>query len=586
MAILHTGLAKVLAGGDQEITPSSNDWDYSFSQDEWKCSGRATGSDDDMDGAVDNDAAGDSGVISLHTFDGDFDIEFTIESFGSSTLTFGVYAIDEDSTRTTGQMLGLNSMTDSFWYNDSGGVSPLDVFYIGGSSDSSTVVLANGDDIKMERRSGTITVYQNGSSLHVFTSTNTSPMRFAIGQANVTDTRYDNFKFTDVEKVQRDGLYDAGTLSGDYFGGGSFAYARYFGQLIRTVRSGKVTSVKFLVQSTPTPTSFSCHCEVWADDGTNPTGSSLGSSSTITLSTTGVQTITFATPVEVNAGTLYWFVLVDEGGSGHCVLEQRAAASGDNVVGSDSNAAITSLVRAGQARHLKLEVVVETTSEPTPDHDTLLLIHSDHADTSSVFTDSSQFGRTVTVGGDAQHATAEKQFGASSIAFDGTGDYLTVPDHVDFDFGLNLWTVDFWYKASNSGRNSLVCLGDWDCANGPVIIFQSSDGDLAVSYNLSSGVISNETTGTTAIDTGAWVHIAVSRTGPTTLKAFVNGTEDTSVGETVGATATMTDLTTVLSIGRMASRTAYDLTGHIEEVRVSRVARWSANFTAPTAPYP
>ena len=96
----------------------------------------------------------------------------------------------------------------------------------------------------------------------------------------------------------------------------------------------------------------------------------------------------------------------------------------------------------------------------------------------------------------------------------------------------------------------------------------------------------NEGAGSTAIDTGSWVHIAVSRIGPTQIKAWINGTEDTAQAETVGATATMTNLNTPVSIGHMIGRDAYDLTGHIEEVRVSKVARWDANFTPPTAPYP
>jgi hypothetical protein len=192
----------------------------------------------------------------------------------------------------------------------------------------------------------------------------------------------------------------------------------------------------------------------------------------------------------------------------------------------------------------------------------------------------------ITAAGNVQHSTSAYKWGSSSIAFDGTGDYLTVPyASGDFDFGLDLWTVEFWYKSTDSLLNSLVCLGDWDCANGPVIIFQSSDGDLAVSYNLSSGVISNESSGSTAIDTGAWVHIAVARTTSTTLKAFINGTEDAGQAETVGATATMTNLTDFLSIGRMADRTAYDLTGNIDSVRVSKGARYTANFTVPDADF-
>ena len=74
-----------------------------------------------------------------------------------------------------------------------------------------------------------------------------------------------------------------------------------------------------------------------------------------------------------------------------------------------------------------------------------LLIHSDTTDTSTTFTDSSRLGiHTITASGDAQHKTAQKQFGATSMYFDGTGDYLTIPDHTDWDLGTGDFTIECW----------------------------------------------------------------------------------------------------------------------------------------------
>ena len=187
-----------------------------------------------------------------------------------------------------------------------------------------------------------------------------------------------------------------------------------------------------------------------------------------------------------------------------------------------------------------------------------------------------------------------KKFGTSSIYFDGSGDYLSIPQSSDFNFGTGLWTVEFWYKSVDSNLNSLVCIGDWDCANGPVTIYQSSDGDLAVNYRVDGSHLNNETSGTTAIDTGAWVHIAVSRTTSTTLKAFVNGVEDTSVAETISASASMENLgtysgRTVFNIGRMfeagSAKTNYDANCYIDEIRISNTARYTSNFTPSTTAF-
>ena len=215
----------------------------------------------------------------------------------------------------------------------------------------------------------------------------------------------------------------------------------------------------------------------------------------------------------------------------------------------------------------------------------VLLIHSDTTDGSTTFTDSTGT-HTMSVTGNAQHDTAQAKFGGSSMLFDGSGDYVTCPAHANFNFGSGLWSIDFWWRSTTSVIESLVCLGKWDVVDGPVASFQSSDGDLAVNYNLSTGRIFNEGSGSTAIDSGDWVHIAIARTTSTTLKAFINGTEDAGQAETISSGATMTELATPVSIGHMIGRDQYDATGWIDEVRIIKgAAPWTSNFTPPEAPY-
>ena len=59
--------------------------------------------------------------------------------------------------------------------------------------------------------------------------------------------------------------------------------------------------------------------------------------------------------------------------------------------------------------------------------DVKLLIHGNEGSGQS-FTDSSLSNHTVTAVGDATHSTTQSKFSGGSIYFDGTGDYLSIPD--------------------------------------------------------------------------------------------------------------------------------------------------------------
>ena len=85
------------------------------------------------------------------------------------------------------------------------------------------------------------------------------------------------------------------------------------------------------------------------------------------------------------------------------------------------------------------------------DINTKLLLHLDGTDNSTTdadFIDSSASSHTVTQEGDAKLENTEKQFGETSAYFDGTGDYLSVPDSDDWEFGSGDFTIDFWVNFS------------------------------------------------------------------------------------------------------------------------------------------
>ena len=97
-----------------------------------------------------------------------------------------------------------------------------------------------------------------------------------------------------------------------------------------------------------------------------------------------------------------------------------------------------------------------------PDVNTLLLLHCNGADTSTTFIDSSRSHKTVTPNGNSQIDTAQSKFGGASSLFDGTGDYLSVPDSEDWNFGTGSFTFDFWvrFNAAPTAEAHLCIQGD------------------------------------------------------------------------------------------------------------------------------
>ena len=106
----------------------------------------------------------------------------------------------------------------------------------------------------------------------------------------------------------------------------------------------------------------------------------------------------------------------------------------------------------------KLHVI----SEDPIDSYTKLLVQSDTTDGDVAFVDTSGNAHSITANGDVHHETDQAKIGATSVAYDGTGDRLTMPYSSDFDLGSpsgtdNDFTLDAWFMTSAIKQyNSLI----------------------------------------------------------------------------------------------------------------------------------
>lgn len=221
---------------------------------------------------------------------------------------------------------------------------------------------------------------------------------------------------------------------------------------------------------------------------------------------------------------------------------------------------------------------------------TKLLLHFDGADASTTFTDSSGAAHVVTASGNAQIDTADFKFDGSAGLFDGVGDYVSTPDHADFDLGSGDFTIDTWFKipSADAGGSQLLLAGQMDnvasIASTSFYIERRLSGNaIRAVFGIGAGNVTVQSlAGYTGSTNPGWHHLAVSRSG-TSLRMFIDGV----LQNTTSMVGTVNNSSSALAIGRGGEVASSEWKGWIDEFRLSvGIARWTAAFTPPVVPYP
>jgi hypothetical protein len=216
-----------------------------------------------------------------------------------------------------------------------------------------------------------------------------------------------------------------------------------------------------------------------------------------------------------------------------------------------------------------------------------LLLHGDGPNGSTTIVDSSPSPKTVTAVGDAQISTAQSKFGGASIAFDGNNDWLSI-SNAALALGSGDFTVECfvrWAGDTNAGdaaSSNLIDFRTAEPSNQFYLLIRPSAGTApqAFQYFVNGAA---RITSTTIATLNTWRHVAVVKSLATTTM-YVDGVSQ-------GTWADSTDYTSTTAIigGRFAaiSGDQRSLNGYIDELRITKgVARYTANFTPPTAPFP
>lgn len=218
------------------------------------------------------------------------------------------------------------------------------------------------------------------------------------------------------------------------------------------------------------------------------------------------------------------------------------------------------------------------------DNFTSLCLHCDGADGATSFPDSSITPKTVVANGAAQVDTSQFVFGGASYLGDGSSAYLSSADDAAFEFGSGDFTIDCRVRFSALPAATTIFLAKYTTTGAQRCYFWGWDqpsGNMQFRYS-NDGASSTLLAQPWSPSTDVWYHVAVVRNGGDLLM-FVDGFQ---IGSTDAIAGALFGGSSDLEIGAFNTGTGGFLDGWLDEIRISKdVARWTANFTPPTAAY-
>ena len=220
-----------------------------------------------------------------------------------------------------------------------------------------------------------------------------------------------------------------------------------------------------------------------------------------------------------------------------------------------------------------------------------LLLHGNGAQGSSIVGDSSRSQNSVFTIGGVVADTSQYKFGRSSILFDGSTGYLSIPNNSNFNFSYFDFAIDFWINFSNLDNPIIPLLTNMDAsvANGWTLSLNNNGLEFANWSNAQTvDVFSLIPPYIFTLSTKVWYHFAITRQNPNPIigtsfyRFFFNGLD---IGKTTTASSTLSNSVSSLLIGTNSTQTAF-FNGFINELRISKgIVRWIKPFVPYTHPY-
>jgi predicted RecA/RadA family phage recombinase len=223
----------------------------------------------------------------------------------------------------------------------------------------------------------------------------------------------------------------------------------------------------------------------------------------------------------------------------------------------------------------------------TINSNTMLMLHCDGGQGGVTFTDSSPTTpHTVTTNGNTHTDTVTKKLGTAAAKFDGTGDYLSIPDNADFDLSGGTWSIDFWIYPTTLAASTDYSIYEHatDASNYMVVILKTSTtvGEAGIQLDIVSGGSSvvTVTSALSLIKLNTFHHVAINENG-NTYQIFIDGLEVANVSDANRAA----NYTGSITIGEFQTATGSGFIGFLDEFRIQNASTFTVNFNPATEAY-
>jgi hypothetical protein len=186
----------------------------------------------------------------------------------------------------------------------------------------------------------------------------------------------------------------------------------------------------------------------------------------------------------------------------------------------------------------------------------------------------------VTAVSNGKVSTAQVKFGTGSYSSGiagATGGLLVTPV-TDFAFGLNDFTIEFWFNPTGYADCIAVDMRPLTVASGsyPTI---SPRATGAMAY-VSNGLF-RISSSTTATPLNTWVSVAVVRYQSNT-RMYINGVQE---GVTFADTTNYLQGSCTIACRGTEQSGAFPIRGYLDEIRISNIARYTGPYTPATQPF-
>ena len=192
-------------------------------------------------------------------------------------------------------------------------------------------------------------------------------------------------------------------------------------------------------------------------------------------------------------------------------------------------------------------------------------------------------GHLITIHGDPGIVTDGSIGGA--MAFDGAGDYLTLPDSVDLYFGADDFTMDYWIEFDSLPVDGIVFLFsqryDYNVDSNFYCYYQTSSGYDRVVCSFINATQTLTYDWVPSLDT--WYHMALVRHGDE-LALYMDG-QKVATKDLAGLSLLNSAQELYIGAGSGAGNPVLYMDGSFDEFRISSGARWTSAFTPETEAY-